>query len=179
MFWWLQLVCCIFPKGNEMRSILLCPFRGNRLNIMFFNGGHVYFLHKQMIQHLNSQPGLNKLLKSVQKDLGTPLYIAGCKALGLISIFLTTTLWKLIGSKDVLILEMAKYVQDLLCYCTENLGEFIRGQLFPFNDSSYVRKDAVYESLVAPSVKWWWRGDYIGWAVVLPHSWLASERNTF
>ena len=79
---------------REMKCEVFCcvPFRGNRLSIMFFNGGHVYFLHKQMIQHLNSQPGLNKLLKSVQKDLGTPLYIAGCKALGLISIFLTTTL---------------------------------------------------------------------------------------
>ena len=71
-----------------MLGLPLQPLKGNRFNILFFNA----FLEKT-----NS---MNGLLKSVLKDLHTPFFIAGYKALGLVSKAITTPLWRVIESKD-------------------------------------------------------------------------------
>ena len=70
-----------YLQTNGMRAVPLCPFKGNRFNILFFNGAHIYFLHSKMREYLDSQRNMNKLLKAVKHDLGIPLHIAGCKAL--------------------------------------------------------------------------------------------------
>ena len=48
-------------KLNEagMLSIPIVPFRGNRFNIIFFNGGFSYFLHEEMREYIEgtTQPG--------------------------------------------------------------------------------------------------------------------------
>ena len=60
----------------------LIHFRGNRFNVIFANGGRVYYLH----QHIVVLGTPNRLLKSVLEDASNDLHVAGCKALGLISI---------------------------------------------------------------------------------------------
>jgi hypothetical protein len=79
----------------------LQPLRGNRFNILFSNAGHVYFLRNKMQEFLEKTSLSNGLLQSVLKDLKTPFFIAGCKALGLISKLITTPLWNVIENKNV------------------------------------------------------------------------------
>ena len=88
-------------KDNEMSSLPLEGFRGNRFNIIFFNGGFVYFLHKEMTDFLKAKPDKNRLLRAVLKDLNLKSNKAGCKILGLISKQLMGPLWRVIENDDV------------------------------------------------------------------------------
>ena len=137
-----------------MTSVPLCPFRGNRFNILFFNVAHVFFIHRHMQQFLDQQPNLNNLLKAVKHDLNITLHIAGCKALGLLNKFVTRPLWKLIEDKELHILDMSKYMQQLLTYlnkANENMDEFMTGKIIPFDDEAFVHKDEVYKCLIESS----------------------------
>ena len=96
---------------------------------------------------------MNGLLQSVLKDLKTPFFIAGCKALGLISKIITTPLWKVIESKNISISMMSERYLALLTFLNdsvENLEEFIKGELVLYNDIP-VKKDQVYKYLVQSS----------------------------
>jgi hypothetical protein len=90
-----------FLKSNKLLGLPLQPLRGNRFNILFSNAGHVYFLRNKMQEFLEKTSLSNGLLQSVLKDLKTPFFIAGCKALGLISKLITTPLWNVIENKNV------------------------------------------------------------------------------
>ena len=68
------------------------PFRGNRFNILFKNAASVYFLEEKLSTFLEGY-AVNKLLKAVQYDMKVPEYMAGCKALGLVSYLVTIPLW--------------------------------------------------------------------------------------
>nr|XP_054765133.1 uncharacterized protein LOC129271907 [Lytechinus pictus] len=139
---------------HGMRSVPLCPFRGNRFNIVFFNAAHVYFLYSSMRDYLSQQRNLNGLLKAVKHDLSIPMHIAGCRALGLLDKLVTRPLWRVIEDKDIHILQMNRYIQDLITYldkAQENLDDFMTGQMFPFDDKSFVKIDAVYDCLIKPS----------------------------
>ena len=86
-----------------MKTLKLTPFRGNRFNILFFNAGQVHFLQEIMTDFLKGHE-LNRLNRSELHDLKTPIYVAGCKALGLISKLVTTPLWDLLEDKTIHVL---------------------------------------------------------------------------
>ena len=142
-----------FLKENNMLGLPLQPLKGNQFNILFSYAGHVYFLREKMTEFLQKTSSMNGLLKSVLKDLETPFFIAGCKALGLVSKFITTPLWRVIESKDISISMMNERYRSLLGFLDntcQDLDSFINGELILFNDIS-VKKDKVYESLIQPS----------------------------
>ena len=106
-----------------------------------------------MTEFLQKTSSMNGLLKSVLKDLETPFFISGCKALGLVSKFITTPLWRIIESKDISISMMNERYRSLLGFLdntSQDLESFINGELILFNDIS-VKEDKVYESLIPPS----------------------------
>ena len=78
-------------KQHKMHSLPLTPYRGSRFNILFENASYVFFFHQHMISFLEGNNS-NNLLKAVLEDLKTPEFVAGCKALGLISCLITTPL---------------------------------------------------------------------------------------
>ncbi|XP_072170908.1 uncharacterized protein [Diadema setosum] len=139
-----------FLQENGFSKVPIVPFRGNRFNIMFFNAGFIFFLHKQMTSFLDSYGASNKLLKCVEADLKEPFYLAGCRALGLISKHVTAPLWRILEDKAVHILDLPQVysrIQETLGKGTDNPQQFIDGQLSPFQVSS----DAVLDSLTNAS----------------------------
>ena len=90
----------------------------------------------------------NNLFKSVLFDLKLPLFVAGTKALGLVSRLITVPLWCLIEDKQIHILEMnlvySKLV-DFIEYSTENLSNFMKGKAHSFIESAPVKRDAIYK----------------------------------
>ena len=81
------------------------------------------------------------------------LFIAGYKALGLVSKVITTPLWRVIESKDISISMMNERYLTLLNFldnACQDLDSFIKGELILFNEFS-IKKDNVYETLVQPS----------------------------
>ena len=86
-------------------------------------------------------------------DLGIPFLIAGTKALGLISKFITTPLWVIVEDKKVHILDMNQRYLQLLNYikdATLNIDAFMCGKLKLYEDVS-VKDDAILQALVEPS----------------------------
>ena len=92
-------------KQYRMHSLPLTPYRGSRFNILFENASYMFFFHDQMILYLEGN-NTNALLKAVLEDLKTPKFVAGCKALGLISCLITTSLWRMIEDKTINIVDM-------------------------------------------------------------------------
>ena len=140
---------------SGLTSIPIVPFRGNRFNIIFFNGGFVYFLHKEIITFLEGQPQLNRLLRAVLEDIKEPLYIGGCKALGLMSKLLLGPLWRVIENNEVGILEMGPFIRDVLDKlesACKDLEPFIKGEcVLSDRDEWRVKKDSVFEFLTSPN----------------------------
>lgn len=142
-----------FLKSNKLLGLPLQPLKGNRFNILFSNAGHVYFLRSKMKEYLEKTSTLNSLLQSVLHDLQVPFFLAGCKALGLVSKLVTTPLWNVIENKNVSINLMNQKYLRLLLYLDEvlaNLEDFIKGELLLYDDVP-VKKDIVFNTLVEPS----------------------------
>ncbi len=70
----------------------------------------------------------NKLLKSVLHDLNIPDYLAGTKALGLVSRLLTGPLWCFIEDKNMHILDMNEHYSTFL-QCLEESSQKVTDDL--------------------------------------------------
>lgn len=99
-----------------MLGLPLQLLRGSRFNILFSNAGKIFFLKDKMTENLDKTSPMNGLPKSILKDLKTPFFITGCKALGLVSKIITTPLWKVIESKNVSISIMNEKYLALLTF---------------------------------------------------------------
>ena len=75
--------------GEMGKENILVTFKGNRFNILFYDGGAVYY-HKDDIQDfLSSISDPNNLLESVAFDIQEPGYLAGIRALGIVNKVIT------------------------------------------------------------------------------------------
>ena len=71
----------------------LIQLEGKRFNVIFFNGGAVYFHHNHFKDFINSKPSANRLM-AVLEDSNNEVFLAGARALGIIS--------KLINNRAIL-----------------------------------------------------------------------------
>ena len=141
---------------NQMSTIPIVPFRGNRFNIIFFNGGFIYFLYQEMISFLDGQPPpLNKLLQSVLLDLKDPLYVGGCKALGLVSKLLLGPLWRLIEDNSINIYQFGQLLKEILSNLDGvSTSDFLSGNAVLCKRPEWIiKKDKVFEFLIASNEK--------------------------
>ena len=77
-------------------NVPFIPFKGNRFNVLFYNGGILYFLYNHLKHFFESVKDESKLVKAAYSDLQIKSYLSGCRALGLINKFVTGTLWRLL-----------------------------------------------------------------------------------
>ena len=74
----------------------------------FYLVGCVYHLHNNITEFLSKVHGTpNKLLKAVHADVGVPVYIVGCRVLGLLNKLITAPLWR-ITEKEGHILDLCQ-----------------------------------------------------------------------
>ena len=81
-------------------------------------------------------------------------YVAGLKALGLISKMITTPIWTLLESKDISIEEISQHYLQLSSYhadASQNVIDFMKGD-FPAFTNRYLENDQIYEFLKKDSV---------------------------
>jgi len=74
-----------FLSDKTLTSVPLKAFKGSRFNLLFSIAASIFFLHEQMISFLESVGCSNKLQKAVLHDLKVTQFIAGTKALALVS----------------------------------------------------------------------------------------------
>ena len=141
-----------YLKSHGIATNPLIHFKGNRFNILFANGGRIYYLRKHIVDFLTKTWGCtNRLLKAVLDDAQNDVYVAGCKALGLIDKLITGPLWRILES-NIHVLEVPKYLIALLTFVKSDdiISTFITGEKVPFPGTT-IRKDAIWASLVFPS----------------------------
>ena len=94
----------------------------------------------------------NMLLTAVFKDLNVPEYLAGCKALGLVSKLVTVPLWCQIEDSDTHIMDMDNIyhqVVEYISFSVENLDEFMSGKLIlPFANENKTRNNEIFQCLI-------------------------------
>ena len=116
----------------------LATFRGNRFNIVFHDAAGVFFLRDHLASFFEEYGAENSLLKAVAADLAEPVYLAGCKALGLINKLLTGPLWRVLESK-MSILDMNEVytcMRDQFKVWSEDASSFLEGQTALFDDTT-------------------------------------------
>ena len=105
-----------YLNQNGVEKNPLIHFRGNRFNVVFANGARVFYLHQHIVNFLTNSLGTpNRLLKAVLDDAYCKLYVAGCKALGLIDKHITGPLWRILES-NIHILDLPHYYNKLLLF---------------------------------------------------------------
>ncbi|XP_046565768.1 uncharacterized protein LOC124274447 [Haliotis rubra] len=142
----IRMCCKAFSRGGDEKSGCyelmtlflesrgvnnkLTNFRGNRFNILFHNAAVVYYLHKHFVSFFDTvNAGSNLLLASIKQSLHNSLNLAGCRALGLISKFITTPLWNILEGRDHSVLDMSRIYTTLIHNMqTLNYTQFILGQ---------------------------------------------------
>ena len=93
------------------------------------------------------------LLKAVAADLAEPVYLAGCKALGLINKLLTGPLWRVLESK-MSILDMNEVytcMRDQFKVWSEDASSFLEGQTALFDDTTIKHGEILDDLLVENS----------------------------
>ncbi|XP_053392120.1 uncharacterized protein LOC128554835 [Mercenaria mercenaria] len=148
-----------FLKENGFRGVPLERFRGNRFNILFRNAAYVYFLKDQLQGYLRIESS-NRLLAAVKHDISIPEYLAGCKALGLISELITVPLWCMIEDENVHIIEARTHYEELVQYLEnfpQHVQEFMECSYF----LSFVNREKIFTSKIAMALFNEWDHDGI------------------
>ncbi|XP_053405011.1 uncharacterized protein LOC128558821 [Mercenaria mercenaria] len=139
-----------FLKENGLMCIPLQDFHGNRFNVLFESAASLFFLKNTATDYLKGNLS-NNLLKAVYHDINVPEYMAGCKALGLISRLVTGPLWCLLEDRSIHVLDMNKHYLELCtCLSDANIEHFMNGSLNIFGDVTMVKRDSILVSLIEP-----------------------------
>ena len=135
-----------------------CPlanFKGNRYYVLFFNGAGIYFLHECMSHFLQNVHGTtNRLLKAVKADLDVPEFVAGARALGLLSKLVICPLWRTLENKNISVLDMSKvYTQlvDNFKSWSADASPLIDGGSSPFSGAHIDWSCKILQKLLEPS----------------------------
>lgn len=136
------------PKKITNRIV---RFKHNRFNLIF-QLGHSVFYHLYEIRDFlaNVHGTTNTLLRAVYLDVKEPLFVAGCRCLGLISKFISAPLWRIIESTGH-ILDMNTHYQTLIDFLddmSKDATGFINGDSELFKE--FIDKDSVLEKLIQP-----------------------------
>ena len=104
-----------YLKKQGLVTMPLAQFVGNRFNILFYDSAGVFYLRTHMEKFIESAHGSNAnlLLKSVLRDLKNPLFISGCRALGLVDKVITGPLWRKIQESSISVLQMGSVYCEL------------------------------------------------------------------
>ena len=141
-----------FLNQAGISSVPFATFKGNRFNILFYNGGVAYYLYDLCNKFFEDVKEENKLLKAVYYDLQVLSHIAGCRALGLINKCLTGPLWRLLET-NIHILDLNEHLQKmelLLSELSSDATPFLSGEITFFENIS-ISKDDVFNELIRPS----------------------------
>ena len=136
-------------KSEKNRFI---RFKHNRFNLVFVLGYAVYYHHEDISIFLDTVHGTkNDLLKAVSLNIKEKLFLAGAKALGLISKFITGPLWRILEGKGH-ILDMNHHYQSLIEFLhkgatnVDDISKFLIGENTPF-DTSIDTEDPLFVHL--------------------------------
>ena len=136
---------------SEIGSFLhLIPLKGNRFNVAFYNGAAVYFHTHHITEFIDNQHKPNRLLLAVSEDMQNKIYLAGIRALGIISRLITGPYFRIVGETDH-ILEMNLHLMQLqlsLRHFSKDASPLLDGEPAFSEETVKINKDEVYNNLL-------------------------------
>ncbi len=132
------------------RPMSLIQMAGNRFNVIFYNGGAIYFHRLDILNFIEHKQLQNRLLKAVSEDLNNNVFLAGVHSLGIISKLITGPYFKLVGG-SVSILDMNPHLHKLqLCLqkLCRNAQPLLEGNAVFDEELAPINKDHIYKELV-------------------------------
>ena len=103
-----------YLTAHGVGAIPLARFVGNRFNILFYNAGGVYFLRDFITEFYDKAFGTpNRLHVAVREDIAVDIYLAACRALGIIDKLVTGPLWRKLADPSTSICEMSAVYTSL------------------------------------------------------------------
>ena len=166
----IRTVCKLFSRGADEKSgcydsfttflaskgkvNILTEFKHNRFNILFYDGGAVYHLLEDIEDFIHNIHGTpNTLVKAVLLDCKEAWCRSGARALGLLSKYITTPLWRMLEDKQVHIGDMGPVYSELVVFLeqraasAEDVALFMQGNDMPSLLEQRVQIDDVTSSL--------------------------------
>ena len=156
-----RTVCKAFQRqGSEEAGVMsqfaifldekcqLTAFRGNRFNVLFWNGAAVYYHRDSFGRFFDHHGTPNRLLQAVKQDMDELIHVAGCRALGIVDKLITGPFWRLIeGDEEYLSLnnKIESMREKLLTWADDATPLLYNEEkLFPEID---VHEDSTYKEL--------------------------------
>lgn len=133
---------------DEDKTSYLINVEHDRLNTMFYQGAAVFHHRNDITRFLSQWPDPNELLKCLLFDIQEPLYLAECRALGIVDKLITGPFWRLIEqTPSVLSLnsDLAK-LQAKLDQWSKDATPLLDGSEAIF-ENVVIHRDALFESL--------------------------------
>ncbi|VDI15710.1 Hypothetical predicted protein [Mytilus galloprovincialis] len=144
-----QLFLTFLKQLDIPVDLKMSTFHGHRINLLFSMGAAVFFHRehiKEFIDSFFSITERNSLITSVYHYVDNPVYLAGCRAFGIVDKILTGPIWRIIESTSH-ILDLNKVWFDfkkILEKYSVDATELVEGKvLYP----EYTVQDKVFESL--------------------------------
>ncbi len=141
-----------YLRKKNIFKIPLAKFIGNRFNIIFYDAAGIYYLCHHMINFIESVHGhqANRLLSSILRDLKNPVYISGCRALGIIDKIVTGPFWRKLEESVSSVLEMSSTYSAMKLQFdswTEDSSSLIDGSIRCIPDD-VIHEDEVWNVLI-------------------------------
>ena len=139
-------------RSQGITTLPLAAFRGNRFNIIFYDGAGLYYVHSHLVyffRHVYGTP--NHLLQAVSSELQRPELLAGIRALGLIGKLVTGPLWRIIESGVSITVLNIKYqhMAHMFREWASDSSTVITGEAVLFHEVS-ITHDEILKELVKP-----------------------------
>jgi hypothetical protein len=150
--------------GEEYRAFLegkgeknfLAPFAHNRFNILFHNGGALFYHREHIIDFLTSAcPNNNKLLKAIITNLSNPELVSQCQALGMVDKIITGPLFRIVEQKNVHLFSVNDQWRLLANYLEQNSLDptpLLNGQPCFTCEAATITKDVIYQTLYSSPI---------------------------
>ncbi len=134
-------------SGNKNQLVTM---EGNRFNIIFVNGGAVFYHQAHMKGFIMQLSERNNLMKAVYEDAENSVFVAGARALGIIGKLITGPLMRYIYGSGGNILELNPILQKLHTTLKMSLKMHLRyfKQMQLFDEELVsIKKDEIYKCL--------------------------------
>ncbi|CAG2216055.1 unnamed protein product [Mytilus edulis] len=130
-------------------DLQLTTFHGHRINLLFSMGASVFHHRnhiKLFIENYFNKEDRNRLLCAVYNYVNNPVYLAGCRALGIVDKLLTGPLWRIIENVDHILdlNDIWLVFKNSIELLSKDASELIEGKVFY---PKFTKKDEVFNSL--------------------------------
>ena len=133
-------------------KLYLIQMEGNQFNVIFHNGAAVYYHLSHLKNYIQNKSQKNRLISAVLEDSQNPVYVAGVRALGIISKLITGLYFRIVGEVQS-VLDLNPHLLQLqlsLQKLSKDASPLLEAEPIFSEDIVMINKDSMFEELFKP-----------------------------